>query len=70
MKERNVRRESPKVDRKTEGRMPESEETPKFSSFPTQPPNQKANESQDAANQKRDPFDRNDPRSGYKPAGN
>ena len=49
--------------------MPEPEEPPKFSAFPSQPPNERANESFDATKQNKDPFDRNDPWSGCKPTG-
>ena len=49
--------------------MPEPEEPPNFSSFPSKPQDNKANESKDASQQQEDPFNRNDPWGGYKPTG-
>ena len=69
LKERRERKESPKVDRRTEGKMPEPEEPPSFSSFPSKPQDNKASESKDASRQQEDPFNRNDPWGGYKPTG-
>ena len=69
LKERRERKESPKVERRTEGKMPEPEEPPNFSSFPSKPQDNKANESKDASQQQEDPFNRNDPWGGYKPTG-
>ena len=65
MRERNPQ----KVDRRTEGKMPEPEEPPNFSEFPSKPQDNKASESKDASKQQEDPFKRNDPWGGYKPTG-